>query len=469
MKKTLLNSAAKLARAFRKDEDGATAMSFGLMLLVLAGAIGVGVDTAAAGKSRAKAQHLADTVALSAATHWREHEARPAADATDAFRHGVTYKASDIGIEFGDSVEDDVRFKVFYEENEERAYARVWGVQKTTLTKFLGRDSLPFEASARATFPSDEVTVPASVVAVLDNSGSMQWDDRPMVVDTQQRRLVKPGDAVPRIDALKTATEALMERLEGHITNNTGDTRLIRTGMLPYSGSIINNRTVPMDWGVVSDDAIDDMRPVNLTNSAPPIRRAQEWLQDEDRFHEAESGAKPRKYAIFMTDGANSGNQIWTPTTGTGLWRREECRRVFIWDQGCDFHYAVTPLGEVPTSTPRQSYEVVTRAGPFEEGHLRTQSDVSTLASCDEMKRQGVTVFAVGFAVQPGWYDRNPRNGWLPPQHITEAESARIHSFLQECSSGPGFFMSSANGDSLTAIFDDIGRIVVQQSVRLSQ
>ena len=66
--KMQLSAGTALVQRFRKTESGATALTFGVALTVLMGAIGMGMDINIASKEKLKAQNIADAVALNAAT-----------------------------------------------------------------------------------------------------------------------------------------------------------------------------------------------------------------------------------------------------------------------------------------------------------------------------------------------------------------------------------------------------------------
>ena len=465
MKKLLLGS-TRIFRDYGEDAKGSTALTFGLALTVMLAAIGAGMDFALASHKHQQAQDFADSLGLAAAVYIKENTftSRPASN-EEGLMDGEVYKASQLGNTRFTTRDGDAEVVANY--TDDNVVITVRGSLPTTLAALMGVETMDY--SARSVVEYEKIAQhAASVVLVLDNSGSMAWHDKKMFRDPVTNDWVVPDDSQPRIDVLKSATQTLMDVLADIQDGALIEKQRIRTGMLPYSGNIIQNRKVDMSWGTIPDDKITAMTPKASTNSAPPVQKAAEWLAAEDDVHIAQHNSKPQKYAIFMTDGVNSAKRDWIPQDGTGLWRRYECRARWIWSY-CNYYYQPS-IDEPTESTSLESGEIITSHEDWEEGHLRSSTDRGTLASCNTMKADGTKVFAVGFAVSPGRYYAGYDNLWGPaPASIDHVDSKRIYSFLEECSSGPGYFMSTTDDESLNRIFAEIGEIISKQAIRVSE
>ena len=459
MKKLLLGS-TPLFRDFGRDDKGSTALTFGLGLTVMLLAMGAGIDFAMASKKQAQAQALADQIGLAAAIYIKNNRSglSPQTDA-EGYRDDVRYLASDLGNNNFKIGEYDATVTVDY--RVEDAQVTVEGKIPTTFMAVGGVTSTDYSATSVVKYEKIGLRA-SSVMLVLDNSGSMGWHDTPSE-KKPNGNYRPPKGSRKRIAGLKRATRSLMNEIKS-LKGQVDVAEYIRTGMVPFASDIIDDKRVWMKWGPLTHAQINEMQPDGATNSAPPMAAALSELRDEAEAHKTKGNEDPLKFVVFMTDGVNTvyDSINWTPEPNTTLWRSLVCSDQ---DWGCDYAYTVNENG-APSRTGYENRDWFVSAGPWEEGKLRTNTDDDTLGDCQDLKNEGVFVYAVGFATRTGWYwdPENKRN-----RPISPVSSERIHSFLQECSSGPGYFMTADESDSLNSVFRQIGQTIHQRSIYVSR
>ena len=458
--KNLLLGSTRLVREFRDDAKGATAITFGLGLTTMLIAMGAGIDFAMASKKQSQAQDLADRVGVAAAVYIKNSRAGVAPQSDeDGLRDGVAYKAKDLGMDefaFGDT---DAEVVVDY--GIEDATVTVNGTIPTTFMALAGIEET--EYTAKAVIKYEKIGIRASsIMLVLDNSGSMAWNDL-SDFKNENGEWETPAEAQSRIDGLKTATQTLLDEIST-LEDLVDLDNFVRTGMIPFSGSILDNNRVWMDWGLISDVDVEAMQPDGLTNSAPPMQAALAELQGEDDAHALKENADPLKFAIFMTDGVNTVSQgtRWTPKPGTELYKTNACFGRF----GCyDFYDTSADFQNDPPKHGYEDHWAFTSQTAWEEGTLRNEDDITTLEDCETLKSDGVYVYAIGFAVNPGDYGGTGGGR----QRIDDVFSNRIYSFLEECSSGPGFYKVANTSASLDDVFKKIGQTIHKRSIYVSR
>jgi len=404
----------------KRDESGTMALSWAVSLAVMLGVIGAAVDFSLLSSAKAKSQTIADTIALSAAIYVKTHGRPPSAD-DDGLTEG-NHTASSLGYGFKNFVidgSDGVNVNIHYDDNAKEVTTTVTGETLPFLVQLLGVTDLPFQAQTVVSYLEIEEAFPASIALVLDNSGSMAFDDRlPVSVENvdytepcwrgnfitgfyrstcteTHEHGVRADGAKVRLDGLKASVIKFQDDLRARLGTEDGSSRrIIRTGMLPYSSMIINDREHPMDWGYIPEgnpsnptnfsingSGIRGMRADGGTNSSPPMAKARTWLLGEDAIHaqEAERAGTlhdkdPLKFVIFMTDGQNtSGNWQFTPgPTGRYHFRRS------------DGSYA-------SRNTP---------AAGFVEGTATLLTDQETTQACQAMHDDDITIFTIGYALE---------------------------------------------------------------------
>ena len=415
MRKFLANTTA-IGRRFKQDEKGVTALSFALALTVLLGAIGVGMDVSVANKSKNRAQQIADSVALNAAAFWRENERKPKwKERHTAFRHNKWYKASDFGYDFGALTRGEVWFKVRYHADLGESRVIIKGKTRTTFTSFFGKKDMTFRAMSTAHFEADRLIAPISVIVVTDNSGSMHFDDKPTELEWEVEDgygevddFETPDPVKARIDGLKTAVNGFLVDLESTSGEQEMGRRSVRMGLLPYSSDTIHENKVEMKWGFLKSSDINEMEPNGGTNSAPPMAEAEQWMAGEDAIHLNETGKKPLRFVVFLTDGMNTTKE-WVAQPDTNYWRRQNCHGrapeeychtgQWFWNNGWKRHGMYHHRG----SWHLKSDSDLLGEG-YEEGSYELLADQKTLDVCNRMRNQGVRVFTIAFALKQGDY-----------------------------------------------------------------
>lgn len=453
---------------FKKDTQGnfAVIWAFGITATMLS--VGAGVDLSTAARVTSTAQSTADQVALTAAVFYSQNERLPE-NSDEGFVDGQIYRGDDAGFNFPNSVHggnQGVLIRANYDEDNGQITVKVSGRVRTAFMGAFNQkfETLDFSSEATANFKDVQLKNPASITLVLDNSGSMLWDDK-QAVDCESvwvnsyyyggywdEQCESPNGAERRIDGLKESVENFMEILDGYVGPQavTGK-RVLRTGMIPYSSIISTSLEVDMEWGVISDGDIDDMIASGGTNSAPPIARAWDWLQDENAVHQDETGEdNPLRYMIFMTDGQNSATPQWFDKDDTEYWRGHYCN----W-RGCKYYY------RGGSSSPNYGLGI-----NWVEGELVSPTDRDSKNTCAAMKAQGVRVFTIGFALAPGNYMDNYGSGGHATIPASTTDAA--YAMLSDCASSPDDFVPAESVETLDAAFAIIGKSIVEDVVRLS-
>lgn len=318
-----LKKTKSMLQRWKRDESGTAALSWALSLTVIIGAMGAAMDFAMLSSADGRAQTIADTTALAAAIYVKNNEVVP----TDRNKGLIgEYTAAELGYTFKNTViktgDKAPTVNVTYDNVAREATVVVEGYTRPSLVQILGFDDLKFSAATVVKYYEKDIQDPASIVMVLDNSGSMHFDDIP--VDPVTKAV--PTNAVQRMAGLKNAAKSFMGIMETAVGPQPQDGSVdlvVRTGMMAFDSGIV--RTVPMNWGYVADSEFDAMEPLQATNSAPPLSVANTWLNvTEPPIHEANlPGKTPLKYLIMMTDGKNTvGTEEWVARAGTQNWRR---------------------------------------------------------------------------------------------------------------------------------------------------
>jgi Flp pilus assembly protein TadG len=229
-----LLSGAK-ARDFRKNDQGAVALLFGLSILPLMGLVGVSVDYSRASQARGAAIGAADAAALEAVKFGGAFaERKQRAEATlkanlATLDPRIAYEAS-----FTQIMKDGVEVAVQVD---------VKGSVPTALMGLFGVKNMPIAVKAEARNGAEELT---DVAFVLDTTGSMLGS---------------------RLASLKDATTRLIDDFE----KRRGTPDQIHVSVVPFAQYVnvgMANRNEP--WIDVPPDRQD---PVTRTCRMEPVRR----------------------------------------------------------------------------------------------------------------------------------------------------------------------------------------------------
>ena len=319
----IVKKATHILQRLKRDESGMAAISWALSLTVIIGAIGAAMDFAMLSSADSRSQTIADTTALAAAIHMKNFEEIP----QDREKGLIgDYTANELGYDYRNWVidgADGVSINVSYDNVNREATATVIGYTQPTLVQILGFGRLKFRAQSVVKYEEKDLQDPASVLLIMDNSGSMSFDDLPIDPGTGN----SPVEAVRRMDGLISSATSFLDMMDetvGPQIASNSEPRFLRTGLLAFDSEIISSRTVNMNWGTIPRSKINSMTPRDATDSTPPLTLANTWLNvKEPLHHEVENpGKTPLKYVILMTDGKNSGDLEWVDRSGTETWRR---------------------------------------------------------------------------------------------------------------------------------------------------
>ncbi|MEM7069914.1 MAG: vWA domain-containing protein, partial [Pseudomonadota bacterium] len=149
-----------------------------------------------------------------------------------------------------------------------------------------------------------------SMALVLDKSGSMNssgtwnWNGYKWVYT--------PGEH--RMTALKNAVAGMTAEFD----KNDPDKKYVRTGAVAYSSSVYG--FTKMNWGTAHvNQFTQSLHPSGGTDSSGAMNKAYNFLKGkkEEKQHAKKNEGNPKKYILFMTDGANNYSSADTKTLKT--------------------------------------------------------------------------------------------------------------------------------------------------------
>lgn len=387
-------------------EEGSVATMFGVSILVLLLLTGAVIDINRLYTAKSHAQNMGDNIGLMATIYVSNNDGPPS-NSSEGFMNDQWYDHKERGLDFGTVADSDisVKFKVTYDDVNEQAVVSTRSVVKPMFGSMFGASEVNIETNSTIKYAKKEFSNPASVFLVMDNSGSMAFDDLPKAWANGPR----PVGAKARIDGMKTSVKDFVGHLETVIAPDPDDPSIkyLRMGMTAFNSNIINSRTVRPFWGTLSNNQIDRMVADGGTVPTVALRRVRNWMRNEGRAHSRMNGSEtPLKYVVLMTDGSNS----------------------------------------------------------------NTNADRQSLQACTQMKRDGVEIFTIGYALEPGyfytglWGIRYRR----PTYYISPSANIRAKEFLRSCASSPDHYILAENADQLKIAFDEIGKQIANEAVRIS-
>jgi len=473
-------TAKRFLKRFQKNEDGNIALTFAVSSVAVIGCMGAAMDFSTLSNAEARSQSIADQTALTAAVFVKTYGRQPKpAVGTEEGPSGQntipesdegyldksfrTYSADELGYEFKGWVEggsENVNDAITYDDINKEARVKVTGKTTPTFMQIFGHQNLEFEAEATAKYADYDLYDPASVLMVLDNSGSMSFDDKPRYLDTVDLEWKDEEGVQPRIDALITHSKNFYAKLEAMVGNQEDDNKkVLRTGMLAYNSDNLSARSVAMNWSIRSSlNSLNNMTASGGTNSAPSLATARSWMSGEDKNHENMHGEKPLKFVVFMSDGLNTtGGSTWVEEEGTGQWYGQRCIR-YRRNRSCRRYAYDTVESE---DKPNFGFD-------WEEGKWVSTANLNSIADCTAMKNEGVKIYTIGFALSEGWYDTNGYFGYERYEYLDTEVRDKAYSFLTQCASEPETFLTAENADELEEAFERIGNDVATEIIRLS-
>ncbi|NNE58664.1 MAG: hypothetical protein HKN36_11200 [Hellea sp.] len=458
-----MSTTKSIIKRYKADKRGSFSTMAAVSVLMLIFSVGVAIDATRIHHMKAKAQSIADQVALAASIYVSQTGHKPD-NSDDGFVEGVSYNARHLGHDFRGA--SRFTFTVDYDDTNKESNVTVSGDIPATFTRVANYRRFYFNMSASAKYGEPSTSDPASIMFVLDNSGSMWFDDKPIEAGESSG----PADAIRRIDALKTAMIGMKANLDSVDIGETGD-RYIRTGMMTYNHAIITSTSKNMDWGTMSVADINAMTPGGSTNSSPPMTEAWIQLDTDHSYHLAETGKTPLKFLIFMTDGNNTvGYDLWVPEEGTNHWRRQTSRQRCRWRRGRYRCWTYNDWEYFPSDGPSNEDISAPSGSGWEEGRFYLSTDWETQATCDTMKANGIKVYSIGFALEAGTYETNDW-GYSTGQHTrnvnTDTKNKSV-ALLSACASEGDHFILAEDTDALNSAFDKIGNDILSEVIRLA-
>ena len=178
----------KFTQRFISDNKGSFGSIAATTMLAAILAVGVTVDTSRAFKAKNQVQTLTDSVALAASVYIRDN-AVPPTEREQGFVHGERYDVSEIAV--GKPVPGlSGDFTVSYDDVDRQAVVEFDGKIETAFLSAFRKNFIKLTESSTVKYLGLE-TPPLSVMLVVDNSGSMFYDDQPVTSSTafsQQQR-----------------------------------------------------------------------------------------------------------------------------------------------------------------------------------------------------------------------------------------------------------------------------------------
>ena len=445
----ILDHGKRLFRRFKKNEDGNMAVTFAVSAVAVIGATSATMDYSVLSNAKSRSQAIADQTALAAAIFVKNND-RPPASLAEGVTRG-SHSARNLGYEFKGWVDggaNNVNINVVYDDNAKEARVTVSGQTVPTFAQVLGKRSLTFSSESVVSYLDIDEKHPASIALVLDNSGSMGWDDK-----FANPNGTSPIGAEPRIDGLEFSVKKFNTDLSDRLGVEDSDgLRTIRMGMLPYSSNIVTSNKVEMDFGYITDQEVERMVPSGNTNSNPPMTKAQEWMDGENSEHRdeavrvGEAYREPLKFVIFMSDGQNTlgAYEFLADDTAPVYWRQNSNGS---WS-GIYAHSYNNQFGYI-------------------RGHLRRDTDRLTIETCNTLKSQGTEIFTIGYALEVGYYNAN--NPWnkYSQAYVNLWNQTNAYNLLQSCASKEENFVRAGDNDELEAAFDTIQNAIVKELIRI--
>ena len=443
----------RLTDRFIRNEDGNFAAMFALTSTVIVGVIGASMDYSIATSTEKKAQNIADTVALAGAIYVMNNDEVPTNE-TEANLAPGKHTAASLGYDFGDFAmggNGNVDINIDYDDSDKVVTVRVTGASETTFSRVLGHEKIKFTSEAQVSYMDIEDAHPASIALVLDNSGSMAWDDKIARSDG-----TSPPGARERIHGLKSSVKSFRRDINKRLgPQKSKNYRTLRMGMLPYSTDTISDAVVEMKWGYIKNGDVNAMAAAGSTNSNPPMATALEWMEDEDNEHEKEAKRKdkpekdPLKFVILMSDGENTvgGWEFYPNDEAPAYWKLDNDRWRGVWA------YAYNPTYHIG----------------YERGDLRRDTDRLTLQSCKKLKEdENTEIFTIGYALEEGHYNMRDPNDKDRTYYVNAWTRANAWNLLQTCSSSDKHFIWAENAEELEAAFDRIQNSIVEELIRIA-
>ncbi|MDS7594568.1 TadE/TadG family type IV pilus assembly protein [Agrobacterium tumefaciens] len=328
-----LPSETSLKRRFLADTTGNFGIMTAILLPVLLGAAGAGMELANVMQVKADLQNTADAGALAAVTHARLKEGKASDDEIKEtarkfiigqMENELTKEEQeelDKNSTIGLTTRDDARGKTFIINTTIRQ-----SVKLNPLLGFLGIATINISATGTAQ-ASVNKGAPLSMYLVLDRSGSMSF--KTDTINTTKKSCAnytkdnwgqteKQATSSPcyvnKMDSLKTAVSFLVTTLnKADPTYTTSGSELVRTGAIAYEAKAFTPQA--MIWGTGSVNTYVNQIPqfpTGGTDATAALTKAYDALKksnpEEAKQHKAKGSESFERYIVLMTDGEMTGS-----------------------------------------------------------------------------------------------------------------------------------------------------------------
>lgn len=443
------NFAANLLYKYLSDEDGMFAPMAAICFLTIIIVCGAAVDTVNYHKHTQQSQSITDSVALAAAVYVKNNGSSP--DQTEnGFLHGKAYNIDDLGVASDSFFQKNFSgtVTVNYDDVGRKAHVTLDGKLPTFFMSVIGYKNVRVKVASQVNYYEKE-TYPTSVFLVMDNSGSMAWDDKKLQGST------RPSGAQSRISGLKTAVSDFNTDLHSKISEGLGNESSVsnqsylRMAMIPYANGIIQSDKAPPSWKTLPVNKIQGMQAGGGTDSRDALDEAEKWMAKEDNIHRAASkNDDPKKYVIFMSDGANNADYVcdWEKKKGTSYWRKKN---------GNSYSYMSSWY------KPGKGWQ----EGRRTNCRYVNNSNIDSLETCDALKADDVEIYTIGYALEPGQYYAGSYGSYAT---ISTYAANEAYDFLRACASTEEHFIKAEDASKLKDVFEHIGRQIIKDVIRIS-
>ena len=437
---------------YRRDEDGAI-LIFGLIVFVIMLMVGgIAVDMMRYESERVRLQGTADRAVLAAAM-MRDNPNNPNQPTPEDVLRSY-FEAEGLAA----YIEGEGR--LFVDDGETSGFREVAVAPRanlnTTFMRLSGVDQLDMNLLAAASEGIVEQKI--EIAMVLDVSGSMAFD--------AVNNVLIPQDE-PRMDALHQAatdfaTAMLTDNENGRVALSIApySTEVV---MPPTTLSFFNNLSDPVSGNMTNAFCIDFDTWNSVTDSinAPMTRRNCDLRSNTDTLI---TDMPIRPFLNDVDDAVQYINTLWA-NWGTSIDLGVRTGALFldpsinpivdhlIDSNQVDSDYADHPL---PWDDPTVFKALVLMTDgenccyhvgdPATRKPSRAIQDADTIAVCDALKEQGVTIYAVAFEAPPGGV-----------------------SLMEECASSVGGHFFNSSSDDLVNTFNAIATHIAVQSLRLTR
>jgi len=310
----LASGVARLGR----DRSGNFGIMTALLLPVLLGASGVALDTLNLTLAKTNLQAAADSASLAAATALAQGKTTE----EQAKKLAEDFLVGHAGQTAGDIIPDKLTTSVDIgtrvnsygaKEYDVRVNARS-EIRLNPMMALLGLEIA--HVSVVSETASEELLKNAlSMYLVLDKSGSMQASTETVKSQTSgcNRYVMLFGSLFnlgKRTPCMYTQMEVLQiaaNKLFDGFDKNDKDGKYIRVGVVSYDSEDQDPTPLAFDRKPARS-YVDELEPEGGTASTGAFRTAYDALmaKEDGNAHEKKNGLKPKKYILFMTDGANN-------------------------------------------------------------------------------------------------------------------------------------------------------------------